>query len=68
MRTPGMASAAALREPREPAGPARAAAGEWGEAACECGGDGGAGQGGAEAWPEGNCMLTDEYSPILGDS
>jgi len=47
---------------------ARGGGGEWGEDACECGGDGGAGQGGAEAWPEGNCMLTDEYSPILGDS
>ena len=63
-----MENGAALRDPLEPPEPASAAAGEWGEAACECGGDGGAGQGGAEAWLEGNCMLTDEYSPILGDS
>lgn len=63
-----MENGAALRAPLEPPEPVPAAAGEWGEDACECGGDGGAGQGGAEAWPEGNCMLTDEYSPILGDS
>ena len=63
-----MENGAALRDPLEPPEPVPAAAGEWGEAASECGGDGGGGQGGAEAWPEGNCMLTDEYSPILGDS
>ena len=61
-----MENGAALRDPVEPPEPVPAAAGEWLEDACEDGG--GASQGGGEAWPEGNCMLTDEYSPILGDS
>ena len=63
-----MENGAALRDPLEPLEPVPAAAGEWLEDACEGGGGGGAGQGGGVAWPEGNCMLTDEYSPILGDS
>ncbi len=63
-----MENGAALRDPLEPAEPVPSAAGEWLEEACESGGGEDAGQGGGGAWPEGNCMLTDEYSPILGES
>ena len=58
----------ALRDPLAPPDPVPAAAREWLETDCEGARGGGAGEGargGGGTWPEGNCMLTDEYSPIL---